>query len=97
MRDEVTIFEKDCQAILTTSEMNPPPITQAWLRGSEAEREAIITETKICRANSAFQAQATWYPWRLENTVRDLERAVAIREDLSDVSWLIWLIILVVL
>lgn len=86
MREDVASFEADSQAILAASEMNPPPITQAWLQGGNAEREAIITETKICRANAAFQAQATWYPWRLENTARDLERAVAIREDLDDVS-----------
>lgn len=87
MREDVASFEHDCQNILATSESSPPPITQAWLRGSDADREAIITETKICKANAAFQAQATWYPWRLENTIRDLERAVAIREDLADVGF----------
>ena len=86
MREDVATFEAECDKIFSATDLNPPPITQAWVKGSEKDKEAIITETKICRANAAFQAQASWYPWRLENTKRDLERAVAIREDLADVS-----------
>jgi len=86
MREDVAAFEKDCQDIVATAESNPPPIVRAWMDGNEADREAIIADTKVYRANAAFQAQATWYPWRLENTSRDLARAVAIREDLADVS-----------
>jgi hypothetical protein len=86
MREDVATFEKDCQGTLAIAESNPPPIVLAWLNGSEADREAIIADTKVYRANAAFQAQATWYPWRLENTVGDLARAVAIREDLADVG-----------
>lgn len=86
MREDVATSEKACEEILAAGEMNPPPITHAWLNGTDEEREAIVTDTKICRANSTFQAQATWYPWRLENTSIELERATAIREDLGDVS-----------
>lgn len=86
MREDVATFESECDRILSATDLNPPPITQAWVNGTDAEKEAIITETKICRANAAFQAQASWYPWRLENTELDLERAVALREDLTDVS-----------
>lgn len=86
MREEVEAAERECEAILTAADLDPLPITQAWLNGSEQEREAIVTETKMCRANAAFQAQAIWYPWRLENTYMDLDRATAIRQDLQDVS-----------
>lgn len=86
MREDVTAFEKDCEDILANAKTNPPPIVLAWLNGSETDREAIISDTKVCRANAAFQAQATWYPWRLENTAQDLDRALAIREDLADVG-----------
>jgi hypothetical protein len=86
MREDVAAFEQDCQDTVPTAESDPPPIVLAWLSGSQADREAIIADTKVCRANAAFQAQATWYPWRLENTAQDLARAVAIREDLADVG-----------
>ncbi|KAF8320330.1 hypothetical protein DL93DRAFT_2073886 [Clavulina sp. PMI_390] len=89
MQAEVDEYEAECQAILAGADIEPLAITQQWVQATEAEREDISLDTKIRRANAGLQAHAAWYPWRLDNTSKDLERAIAIREDLEDLGTMV--------